>query len=206
MRAVIICGGDIGNYGRAAECIKNDDVIICADSGYTHAKSMNIKPDAVLGDFDSFKKDEVVCEDIKIYPSKKDFTDSEIAVGYALESGAGEILLLAATGGRLDHTLGNIYLLKTIVKSGASASLFDGVSMTYFVDNEISLKGKKGDLLSVIPFSDVGDVTTRGLEYALAHEPLPSTGISNVFTGDEAKIEIGTGEAIVIYTPKEYVK
>lgn len=203
MRAVIICGGDIGNYERAAACINADDMIICADSGYAHAKKMDIKPDVVLGDFDSYKKDEVICDDIKIYPSKKDFTDSEIAADYALKNGADEILFLASTGGRLDHTLANIYLLKTMAQKGVLASIFDGAATTYYSDDEIVLKGKKGDLLSLIPFSEVADITTWGLEYALSNQPLPSTGISNVFIGDKAKIQIGSGEAIVIYIPKE---
>ena len=114
MRAVIICGGDIGNYERAAAHTKDNDMIICADSGYAHAKKMHITPDVVLGDFDSYKKDDVICDDIKVYPMKKDFTDSEIAADYAIKNGADEILFLASTGGRLDHTLANIYLLKTI--------------------------------------------------------------------------------------------
>lgn len=202
MRAVIICGGDIGNYERAKACIKTGDMIICADSGYAHAKKMNIRPDVVLGDFDSYKKDDVICDDIKIYPAKKDFTDSEIAADYALKNGADEILLLAATGGRIDHTLANIYLLKTISQRGIFISIFDGASTTYYLSNELSLKGKKGDLLSLVPFSEASDITTWGLEYALSKQPLPSTGVSNVFICDEVKIKIGSGEAIVIHTPK----
>ena len=135
MRAVIICGGDIGNYERAKACIKPGDMIICADSGYAHAKKMNIRPDVVLGDFDSYKKDDVICDDIKIYPAKKDFTDSEIAADYALKNGADEILLLASTGGRIDHTLANIYLLKTISQRGIFISIFDGESTTYYLNN-----------------------------------------------------------------------
>lgn len=207
MRAVIICGGDIGNYERAKACIKPGDMIICADSGYAHAKKMDIRPDVVLGDFDSYKKDDVICDDIKIYPAKKDFTDSEIAADYALKNGADEILLLASTGGRIDHTLANIYLLKTISQRGIFISIFDGESTTYYLNNlnnEFLLKGKKGDLLSLVPFSSVFDITLWGLEYALSNQPLPSTGVSNVFICDEVKIKIGSGEAIVIHTPKMY--
>ena len=204
MRAVIICGGDIGDAGRARNIIKKDDFIICADSGYKYASALEIKPDVVLGDFDSYQKDEVECENVKTYPVKKDFTDSEIAVQYALGQGADEIVLLASTGGRIDHALANIYLLKTISQSGACGMIFDGSSYVWYTEDKLIVKGKKGDLLSVIPFSEADCFTMEGLEYALFKEPLPSTGVSNVFSGDKASICFEKGAAIVVHTPVEF--
>ncbi len=204
MRAVIICGGDIGSADRAKTLIKKDDFIICADSGYKYAPMLGVMPDIVLGDFDSYEIEKVRCDNVKTYPARKDFTDSEIAAQYAIEQGAEEILFLAATGGRADHALGNIYLLKTVHDKGVSGMIFDGTSCIWYVEDEITVSGKKGDLLSVIPFAEAGDITTDGLEYALVHDMLPSTGISNIFLGDTASVHIGNGAAIVVYTPHEF--
>ncbi len=205
MRAVIICGGDIGSYERAKKQIKKEDMIICADSGYEHAKKMNVTPYAVLGDFDSCDIAKIECENIKTYPVKKDFTDSEIAAKYVVEHGADEILFLASTGGRIDHALANIYLLKTMFQNNVSAAIFDGISTLWYCAGKISVKGNVGDLLSVIPFSDVGEITTRGLMYELTAQPLPSTGVSNVFVSCNASVEVGSGEAIIVYTPSENI-
>lgn len=204
MRAVIICGGDIGNADRAKRLIKKDDLIICADSGYKYASALEVKPDIVLGDFDSYELAKVECDNVKTYPAKKDFTDSEIAAQYAIEQGADELLFLAVMGGRIDHTLGNIYLLKTVYEKGAKAMIFDGISSIWYVTDTISVTGKKGDLLSVIPFAETGDITTDGLEYALDKESLPSTGISNVFASDTASLKLWSGSAVVVYTPREF--
>ena len=87
MRAVILCGGEIAEYDRVRSRIAEDDMIICADSGYRHAKKMGLRPAVVLGDFDSYTRAEVECDNILTYPAKKDYTDSEIAVRYALEHG-----------------------------------------------------------------------------------------------------------------------
>ncbi len=206
MRAVIICGGDIGSYERAKKHINEADMVICADSGYEHAKKMNITPQAVLGDFDSYNIEKIECENIKKYPIKKDFTDSEIAAKYVLEHGADEILFLAATGGRIDHSLANIYLLKTMAQNNVRAAIFDGVSTLWYCTDKISVKGNVGDLLSVIPFSYVSDITTSGLMYELVNEPLPSTGVSNVFVSCDAGVSIGSGEAIIVHTPSENIK
>lgn len=203
MRAVIICGGEIGNAERARAHIQKDDMIICADSGYKYAGELGVEADAVLGDFDSYKREKILCENVRVYPQKKDYTDSEIAAQYAVERGADTILLLAATGGRLDHSLGNIYLLKTLCEQNVSASIFDGASELRYVNDEASFCGKKGDVLSLIPFAEADDFVTEGLEYALEHEPLPSTGISNVFTENEVRVRVGNGGVIAVYTPGE---
>ena len=208
MRAVIICGGEIGSIEHARAEIKDGDMIICADRGYLYAECMGIKPDVVLGDFDSYSREKIHCKNIIEYPPEKDYTDSEIAVKYACEHGAGEILFLASTGGRLDHTLANIYLLRTIEKSGVHGSIFDGTSTTFFVSGKIEICGSSGDLLSIIPFSEAGDITTENLGYPLEHAPLTnaSMGISNFFTEEKAAVNIGSGSALVIYTPLKYLK
>lgn len=203
MRAVIFCGGEIVEDAKARARIKAGDRIICADSGYKHAKKMGIMPDIVLGDFDSYEREAVQCDNVQTYPAKKDYTDSEIAVQYALEQGCDEILLLGATGGRLDHTLGNVYLLKTILEHGALGELYDGAVSVWLVQDAITVKGKPGDLLSVIPFAEAGDFTTHGLAYPLKNQPLPSTGISNVFETDCVRLEVGNGRAVVLHVPKE---
>lgn len=205
MRAVIICGGEIGDAKRAKKEIRTTDMIICADSGYKYVSALEIKPDVVLGDFDSCHKEQVICDNVMTYPVKKDFTDSEIAADYAVSNGADEIVFLGATGGRADHFLANVYLLKNLRQQGVNAMIYDTMSKIYYVEESISIDGNAGDILSVIPFSGVDDITTEGLEYALCHEPLPRTGVSNVFLGEKAQVHIGTGGAIVIYMPKEFV-
>lgn len=62
MRAVIFCGGEIVDYDRVRARIRQGDMLICADSGYRHAKIMGLRPDIVLGDFDSYEKAVVDCD------------------------------------------------------------------------------------------------------------------------------------------------
>lgn len=204
MRAVILCGGEIAEYDRVRSRIAEDDMIICADSGYRHAKKMGLRPAVVLGDFDSYARTDVECDHVLTYPAKKDYTDSEIAVRYALEHGCDAILLLGATGGRIDHTLGNLSLMDYILQRGASGELYDGVSSVWMAQGTITVSGQAGDLLSVIPFAEAGDLTTHGLAYPLRHQALAgaSTGISNVFETDCVQLEIGSGKAIVVHTPQ----
>ena len=104
MRAVIIGNGDIKDYQYIKSKINDNDFIICADGGYNHAEKMGIVPDVLIGDFDSAKNFEKVKDRIE-YPKRKDFTDGELAVAYAVDNGYEDIVLIAMTGDRFDHSI-----------------------------------------------------------------------------------------------------
>lgn len=197
MRAVIICGGNVGEY--ITDYIKPDDFVICADSGYDRAMKFGIKPDIVIGDMDSVTA--VPAEENKIiYPARKDFTDSELAVLYAKEHNYGEILMFGMIGTRMDHSLANITLLKQT--RGIKAVIIDANNEIYLLEGEITVSGNVGDTVSIVPFEgDISGVTTSGLDYPLCDGTIKcgtSLGVSNVMTEKNCKITIKNGSAFII--------
>ena len=200
MRAVIISGGAVSDYDYIKAQIRPGDVIICADSGYNHAVEMGIRPSIVLGDFDSagYVPDDVPCLS---YPSRKDLTDSELAIEYAWEQGFRDFLLLAATGKRLDHGLTNILMLKTIMERGGTAVIIDEFNKIMITDSMMEIDEPPGSILSLIPLTNCKGVTTRSLEYPL-HEADMSVGkglgVSNIVTGAAPAVNLRDGLMIVI--------
>ncbi len=197
MRAIIICGGNVGEYIK--EYIRKDDFIICADSGYDRAKAFGIEPDIIIGDMDSIKEPPK-SENKIVYPSHKDFTDSELVVKYALEHNYDEIIMFGMIGSRMDHTLSNLMLLKQT--KGTDAVIIDSNNEIYFAENEVILSGKCGDIVSIVPFeNDAEGITTEGLEYPLTDGRIKigtTLGVSNVMTGSSCKINIKRGNALII--------
>ena len=195
MRAVIIGNGDITDYERMSRYIRNGDLIICADGGQRHAEGLGVKPDMVIGDFDSSERPS---GNVKAYPVRKDFTDGELCVRYAAEQGCDEVLLLGMTGSRYDHMLTNIFMLRQC-KKGYMA---DDKNEIYYLKNELELKDKKGMTLSIIPVNgDLSGIVTSGLEYPLRGETLyfgESRGNSNVIVEDSCRISVSGGEGVVI--------
>jgi thiamine pyrophosphokinase len=202
MRAVIFANGAMKNQDFYQELVLPGDFIICADGGYAHVSELGLVPDVVLGDFDSMERDHVVCREVLTYPPEKDATDTEIAVDYALEEGFDEILLLGCLGTRMDHSLANLFLLKKIAVSGAQGRILDEHNCVYYCRKQIEVSGKSGDTLSVIPIEgDVEGAVTEGLYYELHGETLhfgSSRGVSNVLTGETAKVSFSKGSALVI--------
>lgn len=195
MRGIIICGGNAGEYIK--NYIKPDDFIICADSGYDHAKRFGITPHIVIGDMDSTQFADI-SEEKMLYPKRKDFTDSELAIMYALEKGFDNLLMFGMIGTRMDHTLANISMLAR-VKNG---TIIDENNEIYFADGKFSIDGKAGDNISIIPFKeDLFGVTTEGLDYPLENGTIrcgTSLGVSNVMTGSICRIKIEKGKALII--------
>lgn len=197
MRALIIGNGDIKNYDNIMRKIGRTDLIICADGGYNHAKKMGITPDVLIGDLDSAIGYENIKNRVE-YPTRKDFTDGELAVMYAEEHGCDSVVMVGMTGDRLDHTFADIMLLNKC-KDGV---VIDDNNAIYLLRDRLIINGRSGQTLSIIPVTaDARGISTSGLEYPLDNETLyfsSTRGISNVMTADICEITIKEGLALVV--------
>ncbi|MDF2908880.1 MAG: hypothetical protein K0R34_4201, partial [Herbinix sp.] len=82
-------------------------MVIAADHGLVAVDRLGITPDYIVGDFDSvpetvLKKYMESSTPIETFPREKDKTDTQIAIESALLHKATSIVLVGATGSRLD--------------------------------------------------------------------------------------------------------
>lgn len=206
MRTAIICNGSIADYELCKQRLQQVQQVICADGGTRHAFHMGITPDVIIGDLDSSDRKfiehfEALNVPFIKYNSDKDKTDTQICLEYAMEQ-SDEIWLLGATGSRLDHTLANINLLKLAADKGKKACVMNENNEIYLTKDSISLAGNKGDLLSLLPFSDqVTGINLKGTYYPLDNAVIElgsSYGVSNVFLENTIHLTIDTGYILVI--------
>lgn len=213
-KCLIISGGHLetGSLQFYQDKIGKVDYTICADGGVRHAAKLGIKPDLVVGDFDTLTPEEVerTCKNgvkIRRYPCRKDYTDTHIALLQAVEMGYCEIDIIAAWGGRLDHTLANIMLLALPEAENARLRILDEKHEAYLVRNKAKFSGKTGEIISLLPLSDcVSGVFTKGLEYNLENGILKMgipIGVSNSFADSEVEIEIKKGLLLAIRVLEE---
>lgn len=208
MRAVIVANGIIEDEEGAKAIAAGAPLLICADGGAHHVMRWGLRPHAVIGDMDSLEEEplrrlEEAGTLLLRYPSRKDETDLELALDYAVRQGADEILILGALGGRWDHTVANILLLTWPRLEGREVQIVAGQERLFLVRRQVTLHGAAGDIVSLLPLSPVVEgIVTSGLEYPLRGEPLymgPSRGVSNVMLGPEATITIQTGWLLVVH-------
>jgi thiamine pyrophosphokinase len=208
-RAVIFANGKMADWNAAEGLILADDLLIAADGGAKVARKLGFTPQVLIGDLDSHSAREVKRLEnggtrVIRYPVDKDETDLELALEFALGEGAGEILILAPFGGRLDQILGNLSLLNRKDLRGIQVRMDDGRDELTLIHSKATILGAAGDIISLIPLGgEAVGVTTRGLQFPLENEtlyPQKTRGISNRMTGVSAVVSLETGALICIHT------
>lgn len=197
----IFAGGEIKEH--AFIKIGAEDLIICADRGYSHAKSLGIVPHIIVGDFDSY--DGELPADVEIHRSipEKDDTDAMLAVRLAIENGAEKIVLYGALGGRFDHTMANIQTLVYIQNQGCEGVIEDyGNIITLQSAGERCYPAMEGWYFSL--FTMTGELHISqlcGVKYPLSDYCMTNgfpIGVSNEITSAEAVLKIKSGLALIV--------
>ena len=212
MRAIIFANGVMLQPPARFRPAPGEDLIIAADGGLRHCLRLSLTPHAVIGDLDSV--DPAQIEDLENrgveiirHPVHKDQTDLELALKLAVAREAAQIVIIGALGARWDMTLANTLLLARPFLSRVTVSIMDEQQESICLrgPGSLSLKGQPGDTLSLIPLAaSAHGVTLQGLEYPLLNATLPlgsTHGLSNVFKGANARIELKQGALLVIQTP-----
>ncbi len=202
-RCVIIGGADIGNYEAVRNYLQPDDFIVCCDSGLKHREGLSVQPNLVIGDFDSSENPHLPVETI-VLPCEKDDTDTMAAVREMQKRGFEDFLLLGVFGGRMDHTLGNVYILLWLKNRGYRVLAVDDYS-----EMEIVLPGETGRIAPVHPYFSLliiagraegvtiknakypleNAIVTPEYQYTVSNEPLP---------GKTAEVSLSKGVLLLI--------
>ncbi len=202
MRCVIIAGSPDADISFIKSAVQPGDRVICADRGYQYAKAAGIKPDLIVGDFDSFTGE--LPEGIKTVRLnvRKDDTDTFVCARYAVNSGYREIDVLGAIGGRLDHSYANLCLLEYLSGSGVRACLASEKEKIFLLKKGAYIfDGYGGKTFSLFPFGcSCALASVHNAEYPVTDfkfESKNSTGLSNVFY-DGCKITVSSGKLLLM--------
>ena len=191
--------------------------VIAADAGLEAAEKLGLIPDYIVGDFDTV--DPVVLERFQSIPHivwekhrpEKNETDTELAVNTAIKLGCTHLAILGATGGRLDHELSNLYLLKYCLDHQVEACLWDPWNKVYLLRQGAVFQRKTlyGPYVSFLPLTEqVRGITLTGFKYPLKGKNI-SIGteaglcVSNELSEDLAAVTFDSGILICIESREE---
>ena len=200
---VIFSGGEKVDKSCADFDEINNSLVISADKGFELACEWKIKPDIVMGDFDSLGKIPENEGKVLVFPSEKDDTDLMLAVKEGLKRGCEKFVLYGCLGGRLDHTLGNLQTLAYLVEKGATGKIVSENEIIQLVPKgKYIVNNQRGFSLSLLSFSEkVSGLTIKGTKYRLENGTISNSlpiGISNAITDESAEISFESGELLVI--------
>ena len=204
VKCVIVSGAPNDCSEFLKKNIESDSFIIAADSGYTHLQKAGIKPDLIIGDFDSSKEPKDFAEVVKL-PSEKSFTDTFNCVRYAVQKKFKEIKIFNAIGSRFDHTYGNILCLDYCRKNGVKCTIQDDRNRLTLITDKYTFK-KEYENFSLFAFlEDVKGLRIEGAYYTQKWYNVDSldmkmgdqTAISNFISADECTITIESGTLLI---------
>ncbi|MGT2770792.1 thiamine diphosphokinase [Streptococcus intermedius] len=187
------------------------DLFIGVDRGSLFLIEQGIYPDLAIGDFDSVSEEELalVCsqskEILQAQPEKND-TDLELAVKTAfVRYPQAQVTIFGAFGGRLDHTLANVFLPSDpeIMPYMQQIRLCSAQNeLSYCPQGCHEIKPVVGmDYLAFMSVSN-SQLTIEGAKYPLNESNyfLKKVYTSNEFIDEPVFLECQSGYAIVIYS------
>jgi thiamine pyrophosphokinase len=203
---VVVSGGNPPDP-RTVAALPAGAPVVAADRGLGYALALGLDVTLAVGDFDSVSADalaeaEAAGVHIDRHPAGKDATDLELALDAAIELGASRVVVVAGTGGRLDHEIAGLLLLGSDRYGSAVVDAFVGEARVHVVRGERVVEGALGELLTLLAVNGpASGVTTEGLAYPLRGETLDpgsSRGVSNVFEDSRAVVTVEKGVLLAI--------
>lgn len=212
-KTVIVSGGML-EEDFVLPILKSEETefVIGVDKGLEFLYKHEIKPDYIVGDFDSVSRElvdyyrEELNVPIREFNPVKDASDTEIALRLCLGLNRKSILILGGTGNRTDHLWANVQCLQIALQAGVDARIVDSHNQIRLLDSDITLKKSEafGPYFSLFPLEmPVDELSIRGAKYPLQNhflKPSDSLCVSNEFAEDEVTISFVYGKVILMET------
>ena len=201
-KCIIFCAAE---FDCPTAPIEKEDYILAADGGLRHLEKLGLKPNGILGDFDSLG---YIPTGAEVFPVEKDDTDAMLAARKGLELGFREFWFYGSLDGpRLDHTIANFQTLQFLADRGAKAYLIGkDYLVTVIKEETITFPATATGILSVFCLgADAAGVTIRGAKYELEQGTLTAgfpLGVSNHFLGNEVTVSVEKGSLLILWDRK----
>ena len=206
-RCVIVGGAGIERYDLVRKALHKDDFFVFCDSGLKHMPGLGVKPDLIVGDFDSWEDPHMEVETI-VLPAEKDDTDTFFAAKEMVKRGFDAFLLVGVIGARLDHTLANLSILLMLDEADKDAKAIDDYSEMEIISAEAGKPGMASiedsfSFFSLLNITGTAEgISIRNAKYPLEDGKVDCSyqyAVSNeVLPGKIAEVSIAKGRLLLI--------
>ncbi|MYH95415.1 MAG: thiamine diphosphokinase [Acidimicrobiia bacterium] len=201
---VVVAGGDPPTPEEIARLPANP-VVVAADHGLDHAVAAGLTVAVAIGDMDSVSPEALITAEqsgtrIERHPPDKDQTDLELALELAARL-ADRVIVIGASGGRLDHLMGNLAVMASPQWSGVDIEAWLGQAQAVVVHHHRVLDVEPDTTVSLFALGGPARVTTTGLAWPLNDEildPLTSRGVSNRATDPSPSVSVSEGVVLAV--------
>ena len=197
--AVILANGEYPTADTPLKILREAKYVVCCDGGADRYIELGHTPDVIIGDGDSLSEENRVrYADIIHYNPDQETNDQTKAVEYLTSLGYTDIAIVAATGKREDHTLGNIALLAEYMQRGVEVEMYTDYGVFIPCRGTRTFASHAGQAVSIFNISAKG-LHSSGLEYPIYDFTALWQGTLNRSAGEQFTIE-AEGDYIVFMT------
>ncbi|MBS3916037.1 MAG: thiamine diphosphokinase [Bacteroidetes bacterium] len=203
--ALIIANGESCSPELLNQLLEWNPFILVLDGAWSRVVELQIKPDAVLGDFDSIPENHpgfLEYDTLKIiHTPDQEFTDLQKGIQYLAEEGHRAANIVWATGRRADHNFNNLATLPQFAGI-IDLAVVDDFSRVYNLPKTFKKWYPKNTKISLLPIGVADGIHTKNLAFNLQGESLQlpgRTGSSNFVTEDGfVEIEYSGGHLLIM--------
>jgi thiamine pyrophosphokinase len=201
-RTVVVANAPLEWSEHLVAVVRGAEVVLAADGGANSLARIGVRPAAVVGDLDSLRSGvrRWIGEERVVHRPDQEHTDLDKTIAYAIDEREAEtVTVLAATGGRVDHTVENLALLARFSRR-TEIDAWDERTRIVPVAGSARLDTAPGQVVSLLPVGRCEGVRVTGLRWTLRGEPLDlltRTGVSNLATAGSLEIDLSAGCLLV---------
>jgi len=202
---VLLAGGDASVTDDLRELAQKAAYVVAADSGLRHASALGVRPEVIVGDFDS-----VTAEVLDGYrdiaqvrhPPEKNWLDLELALHHLQDRGLTHIVIVGGFGSRLDQSLAALLIAARQVQQGQRVQFHSGRRQAFVLaaGQQFALAVGAGQTFSLLSLLAEARVSVADAKYPLAEAVLEfgvGLGVSNI-TAQKTTITVHHGLVAII--------
>lgn len=203
--ALIIANGESCSMELLGQLLEWNPFVLVLDGALDRVLDLNIKIDAVLGDFDSIDSVEEKIEKFGpvqiIHTPDQEKTDLQKGIDFLIQDGHMAANIAWATGRRADHYFNNLATLP--VYSGViDLMVVDDHSRVYNLPKKFKKWYPAGSKISLLPISEATGIHTSNLAFDLSdgalHLPHRSGSSNHVVTDGFVEISYTNGHLLMM--------
>lgn len=197
--AIIIANGEFPTHEIPLGIINNNQYIVCCDGGANQLCKTNIAPSAIVGDCDSLNpENKEKFKDIIFPNADLETNDLTKSIYFCLEQGISDIIILAATGKREDHTLANISLLAEHMGKINNLRMITDYGVFTAIKNDTTFDSFEGQQVSIFSIEQT-PISVTNLKYPIENRILNIWWEGTLNESLCNKFAIKTSGKVIIY-------
>lgn len=165
--AVVVGNGEFPHHSIPLAMLDAAPLVVCCDGGTDKLLTSGRSPHLIIGDGDSLSAtSHIRFSSLILHNPDQETNDQTKALTYLHRQGIRRVAIIGATGGREDHTLGNISLLQEYLHMGMEVIMLTDYGFFVAAHDTQTFSSFPGQQISVFGIGTRG-MTSIGLKYPL---------------------------------------